>query len=135
LKKNFKNKICWWAYLNLWCFWMFSVQYITNITIKNLVWEAENLKKCVLRMQEMLFQSPKFLKISWGSMPPDPLANLRLRHSAHTFGDRILSWGGQGKWALWQFLVDSRTPHWYSDTSLIRVQASARYRSIPSYPA
>jgi hypothetical protein len=36
-------------------------------------------------------------------MPPDPLANLCLRHSAHTFGDRILSWGGQGKWALWQF--------------------------------
>ena len=46
-------------------------------------------------------------------MPPDPLANLCLRHSAHTFGDRILSWGGQGKWALWQFFGRQ------SDSSLI----------------
>jgi hypothetical protein len=46
-------------------------------------------------------------------MPPDPLANLRLRHSAHTFGDRILSWGGQGKWALWKFFGRQ------SDSSLI----------------
>jgi hypothetical protein len=29
-------------------------------------------------------------------MPPDPLANSCLRYSAHTFGDRILSWG-EGK--------------------------------------
>jgi hypothetical protein len=39
-------------------------------------------------------------------MPPasTPLANSCLRYSAHTFGDRILCWGGgQGKWALWQF--------------------------------
>jgi hypothetical protein len=42
----------------------------------------------------------QILKISWGGMPPDPLAILCLRYSAHTFGDRILSWG---KWALWQF--------------------------------
>jgi hypothetical protein len=26
-------------------------------------------------------------------MPPDPVANFCLRYSAHTFGDRILSWG------------------------------------------
>ena len=37
-------------------------------------------------------------------MPPNPLANSGLRHSAHTFGDHTLSWGGgQGKLALWQF--------------------------------
>ena len=32
-------------------------------------------------------------------MPPNPLANSGLRHSAHTFGEG----GGQGKLALWQF--------------------------------
>ena len=44
------------------------------------------------------------LEISWEDMPQTPLADSCLRYSAHTFGDRILSWGGgQGKWALWQF--------------------------------
>jgi hypothetical protein len=33
------------------------------------------------------------LKISWEGMPPDPVANFCLWYSAHTFGDRILSWG------------------------------------------
>jgi hypothetical protein len=51
----------------------------------------------------------QILKISWGGdMPPalTPLANSRLRYSAHTFGDRMRIYyagGGQGKWALWQF--------------------------------
>jgi hypothetical protein len=32
------------------------------------------------------------------------LANSSLRYSAHTFGDRILSWGrARREWALWQF--------------------------------
>jgi hypothetical protein len=44
------------------------------------------------------------LEISWEDMPQTPVANSCLRYSAHTIGDRILSWGGgQGKWALWQF--------------------------------
>ena len=59
-------------------------------------------------MQEMLFQRPKFYKFpgGWGGMHPDPLTNLYLWYSAHTFGEHILSCGGgcgQGKWALWQF--------------------------------
>jgi hypothetical protein len=47
----------------------------------------------------------KILKIPWGACPMQiPLANSCLWYSAHTFGDRILSWGGgQGKWAFWQF--------------------------------
>ena len=58
-------------------------------------------------MQEMLFQRPNF-KHFLGDMPPalTPLANSRLRYSAHTFGDRMRIYyagGGQEKWALWQF--------------------------------
>ena len=48
----------------------------------------------------------QILKISWGGghAPTfNPLANSCLRYSAHNFGDRILCWEGQGKWALWQF--------------------------------
>jgi hypothetical protein len=43
IEKKFKNKICWWAYLNLCCVWMFSMQFITNFTIKTLFWDAEIL--------------------------------------------------------------------------------------------
>jgi hypothetical protein len=43
-------------------------------------------------MQVMLFQRPKF-KNFLGDMPQTPLANSSLRFSAHTFGDRKLSWG------------------------------------------
>jgi hypothetical protein len=46
--------------------------YITNFTIKTLFREAEIFLKCVLRMQEMLFQRPKFQKFPAGGMPPDP---------------------------------------------------------------
>jgi hypothetical protein len=44
------------------------------------------------------FRDP-YLKHFLGYMPPNPLANSGLRHSAHTFGEG----GGQGKLALWQF--------------------------------
>ena len=44
----------------------------------------------------MLFQRPKFKKSPGGACPQTPLANSCLRYSAHTFGDRILSWG-EGK--------------------------------------
>jgi hypothetical protein len=53
----------------------------------------------------------QILKISWGGHAPTcpppstPLANSCLRYSAHTFGDRILCWEGQGKWALWQLCL------------------------------
>jgi hypothetical protein len=36
------------------------------------------------------------LEISWEGIPQTTLANWCLRYSAHTFGDRILSWG-EGK--------------------------------------
>jgi hypothetical protein len=49
LKRSFKNKICRWAYLNL------SVVFEC---LECLFWEAEIFFKCVLRMQEMLFQTP-----------------------------------------------------------------------------
>jgi hypothetical protein len=50
-------------------------------------------------------------------MPPasTPLAKSCLRYSAHTFGDRIMLGGGQGKWALWQFCPtteESLKMHW-----------------------
>ena len=59
--------------------------------------------KCVLRMQEMLFQRLQFKKFP-GSMPPDILADSCLRYSAHTFGDRILPRGeGKERMGPWQF--------------------------------
>jgi hypothetical protein len=44
-------------------------------------------------MQEMLFQRPTFKKIPGRACRQTPVANFFLRYSAHTFGDRILSWG------------------------------------------
>jgi hypothetical protein len=60
------------------------------------------LKKCIFRMQELLFHKPKFSCA--GVCPQTSLANLCLRHSPHNFGDHLLPWGrSQGKLALWQF--------------------------------
>jgi hypothetical protein len=55
-------------------------------------------------MQETLFERPKFS--GGGTCPQTPLVNscLRMRYSAHTVGNCIVSvGGGQGKWALSQF--------------------------------
>jgi hypothetical protein len=63
LKGSLKNKIFWWAYvlkLNMLCLNVYSMKFITNFTIRTLFWEAEIFLKCVLRMQEMLFQRPKY---------------------------------------------------------------------------
>jgi hypothetical protein len=50
-------------------------------------------------------RDPNFKNFLRWACPQTPTANLCLRYSAHTFGDRILSWRGghAGKWALWQF--------------------------------
>ena len=45
-------------------------------------------------MQEMLFERPKFS--GGGACPQTPLVNSCLRYSAHTVGNRIVSWG-EGK--------------------------------------
>jgi hypothetical protein len=94
LKRSLKNKICWWAYLNLCYVWMFSMQFITNFTIKTLFWEAEMFLNVLSECRKCYFRDPNF-KTFWGGMPPasTPLANSCLRYSAHTFGDRILCWG------------------------------------------
>jgi hypothetical protein len=49
---------------------MFSMQFITNFTIKTFFWEAEIFFLCVLRMQEMLFQRPIFKKFPGGGDMP-----------------------------------------------------------------
>jgi hypothetical protein len=41
--------------------------------------------------------------ISWRGHAPHPLAKSCLWYSVHPFSDRILSWGRQGKWTIWQF--------------------------------
>ena len=48
-------------------------------------------------MQEMLFQRPTVSKFPGRACPQTPVANFCLRYSAHAFGDRILSWGTEGK--------------------------------------
>jgi hypothetical protein len=93
LKRSLKNKICWWAYLKLCCVWMFSMQFITNFTIKTLFWEAEIFLKTCSQNAGNVISETQILKISWGACPQTPLANSSLRFSAHTFGDRKLSWG------------------------------------------
>jgi hypothetical protein len=86
---------------------MFSMQFITNFTIKTLFWEAEIFLKtyCSQNAGNAIWET-QILKLSLGGggMPPSPPANLCLRHSAHTVSNRILSWGGgQGKSALCPF--------------------------------
>jgi hypothetical protein len=71
LKRSLKNKICWWAYLKLCCVWMFSIQFITNFTIKTLFWEAENFFKNVFsEYRNCYFRDPNFKNFP-GDMPPD----------------------------------------------------------------
>jgi hypothetical protein len=61
-------------------------------------------------MQEMLFQRPKF-KNFLGDMPQTPLANSSLRFSAHTFGDRKLSWGeNKENWPFGSFAPPLKNP-------------------------
>jgi hypothetical protein len=63
-------------------------------------------KKCILRMQKMLFQRPKFLGGGGGggACPQIPLANSCLRYSgSHLRQSHTIPGGGQVKWALWQF--------------------------------
>jgi hypothetical protein len=76
---------------------MFSVQFITNFTIKTLFWEAEIFFLMFSQNTGNAISETQILKISWGHAPAQtPLANSCLRYSPHTLGDRILSWG-EGK--------------------------------------
>ena len=108
LKRSIKRKICWWAYLNLCYVWMFSMQFITNFTIKTLFWEAEIFLNVFSKCRKCYFRDrnsyKNFLGRGGGMRPAwTPLTNSCLRYSAHTFGDCILCWGRARKWALWQF--------------------------------
>jgi hypothetical protein len=96
IEKKFKNKICWRAYLNLCCVWMFSMQFITNFTIKTLFWEAEIFFKMCTQNAGNSISETQILKISWGGAPRPPIVNSCLRYSAYTSRDRILSLG-EGK--------------------------------------
>jgi hypothetical protein len=51
---------------------MFSMQFITNFTIKTLFWEAENFFKMCSQNAGNAISETQILKISWGGMPPDP---------------------------------------------------------------
>jgi hypothetical protein len=78
LKRSLKDKICWWLYLNLCCVWMFSMQFITNFTIKTLFWEAEIFLMCSQNAGNAISET-QILKISWGACPQTPLTNSCLR--------------------------------------------------------
>jgi hypothetical protein len=104
IEKKFKNKICWWVYLNLCCIWMFSMQFITNFTIKTLFWEVEILLNAFSECRKCYFRDPNFKNVLGGMPGPDPPCYLvpavlgsHLRRSHTILGE------GQGKWALWQF--------------------------------
>ena len=75
---------------------MFSMQFITNFTIITLFWEAEIFKKMCSQNAGNAISETQILEISLEGLPQTPVANSCLRYSAHTFGDRILSWG-EGK--------------------------------------
>jgi hypothetical protein len=72
LKRRLKNKICWWAYVNLCCVWMFRMQFISNFTIRTLFWKAEIFKKMCSQNAGNAISETHSLKISWEGMPPDP---------------------------------------------------------------
>jgi hypothetical protein len=58
--------------------------------------EAETFKKMCSQNAGNAISETHILKISSVGMPQTPVANFCLPDSAHTFGDRILSWG-EGK--------------------------------------
>jgi hypothetical protein len=49
---------------------MFSMQFITNFTIKALFWEAGIFFKMCSQNAENAISETQILKISWGGMPP-----------------------------------------------------------------
>ena len=73
------------------------MQFITNFTIRTLFGKAEIFKKMCSQNAGDAISETHILRISWEGMPPEPVANFCLRYSAHTFGDRILSCGTEGK--------------------------------------
>jgi hypothetical protein len=117
--KAFFNTMDWWGifptrplplphhwrklpYLNLCCVWMFSMQFITNFSIKTLFWEARDFFKMCSQNAGNAISGPK-LKIFPGGHapsfnPPNQLVPAVL--CSHIRRCKF-------------FPLDNRTPHWW----------------------
>jgi hypothetical protein len=99
LKRSLKNKICWWAYLNLCCVWMFiaCMPFITNFTIKTLFWEAEIFfKMCSQNAGNAISETP-ILTISWEHAPRHPSWLMPSVLGSHLRRSHTTQRGGQGE--------------------------------------